>query len=301
MQFIAFLAMAALLLGIMAIYGTIKEKKKEREIREEQEAQEYATTTIDFYNLCKSNGVTSFPLSSYQMEKVQEIAARNGMDISSSVSYYYAGYGKVKSLLREEESALKDNINIQIELPGCSKYIQGLLSAFEEDYARYLNLYKTSSNIVQKQTHTYAHTHSWATAGGFAEAIGGVGLGVATALKVQADNAKAEASARAKREEAYKALYSAQEGDEELNKRIEALVNAFVKFDKYLNKAEKTTITQNQFIIKNQQIKESGSLYLTISPKAKEINKQKMLDGIVYIKVIKDNTVVGGGYMTSPG
>jgi hypothetical protein len=41
---------------------------------------------------------------------------------------------------------------------------------------------RKSKNIVQKKKQTWAHTRSWATAGGFAEAIGGVGVGVATAL-----------------------------------------------------------------------------------------------------------------------
>ena len=301
LQFIGFLVVTAIVLGIMAIYGYAKESKTQKQIREEQEIQEYETFTINFYNLCKENGISMYPLSPYGLNKIQEIAKANNINISKSEEFYYTGYNNVKSKLRKQENDLKESTITKTEFPGCSKYIHELLITFQNDYNNYLDIYNKASGIVQKKKQTWAHTRSWATAGGFAEAIGGVGVGVATALKVQADNIKAEESARATRNKAYETIFEAENGDAELTKLIKNLTNEFMEIEEFLSTTKKTTISPDQFNVKSFDVKESGSLYLTITPKAKEINKSKILDGIVYVKVIKNNTIVGGGYITSPG
>ena len=292
----------SIIIYIVFIYikSCIKSKIKKSKETKENKIKEREEASIDFYRTCKGLGI-SFPLSANERFKLKSIAEKYGFPTSNCQQTFNLGYNKTLENQQLEEEKIKSLIKAKLEYTGNSKYIQGLVNTFEKDYDKYLTFYEKAESILERKTNVTAHKQDWAIAGGIAEGIGGFGIGILTALKVQEENEKAELRAQATRSAAYEAISKAKVGNTSLKMSVNKVTNALKDFETKLNENTKVTITPDYYNVRNYFIRESGTICISILPNQKNFVGQKKLDGIAYVKVINNNNIVGEGYISCPG
>lgn len=212
---VSFFAWLGILGVIIAIYIPIAEyqKKKQEKMRAAKEAEELLRrqsleiggTDLDkFFVECVLNEYTDFS-NAYIRQKAQYIAERYGLSYGNDISSLFEKAKKehkiisqktsqkMIKLLREQEHTEFDELNRYSELFGKNKRIQILSDLISKENARIMAITRYANAQYKADTCDMERERDWATWGGIAEGLGGVGAGVSTALEIQAENAQKRA------------------------------------------------------------------------------------------------------------
>lgn len=253
-----------------------------------------------FYLICKKSGL-SFPLNSYEISKCKKLAEENNIPVFKCKKIFNQGYYEHLEKLRAEEENIKIQTKEKLALPGASKYVQGLTNTFESDYKKYLSFYDKTTNLMEQKTNTSAIKHDPYTWGGIASGIAGTAAGIVTAIQTENENAMAELQAKATRKKAYQGLMHSKDINQNVKKEAEKVIGALNNLENNFENKNKIKIKIDYFNVEKYFARETGTLCLTITVKDQHFYSDKNITGIAYAKIFKNNTLVGIGYIYTPG
>ena len=282
---------------VFGVIACINELVERSEAQKQKKIKDIEETSKSYYKECKKKGV-EYPISKYSGDIIRKIV--DSKLEPSEADKYNIGYHAVAKEQRSEEKELAAEIQEKIKLHKTEKYFSGLRNTFVNHYEYYNRATNLSKDLLEKKTKTRAKTHDWAIAGGIAEGIGGLGIGVATALDVQEQNRLAEQAALETRERAYESISSISCKNNEVSEKAERVKSAFEKRDKNFD-VRSATIESDFFKIGKVFVRESGTLSVSVSAKSNGGERKNTIDGVVYITVKNNDNVVGEGYIITPG
>ena len=299
LHFILALLIALGLFGLLYYFETNKEKFKQKKEREKAQKKQ---KLINFYEKCKNAGVT-FPLTQDQMKVLRSVSETfEDLGYLSLEEAYNSGYQETLKLQRDNEQEVKEIVALILEEGINTKYIKGLNDEFIETWNEYLSIMDNCQHILINNTKAQAVHRDWATAGGIAEAIGGVGLGIAVAMDIQQKNIDAERIAQENRELAYEAIMEAASYDKKVQAEARKVVQKLNEFDlKYSQHLKLENVNNIKYNVNSYYVRESGTMLVNISPNNKNFDPENALDGFLFIIIKHNNEVVGEGYLYSPG
>ncbi len=250
----------------------------------------------DFYKKCKKQDA-----SMDNIALLKSIAKECQVPLRNFKETYEIGRQEISRRQKEEEQLMLEDIQAKLDIGCNSKYIQGLTDTFTTSVERFATTMDKTQAVLKIRTNKRAKKRSWAIAGGIAEGIGGIGIGLATAMEVRRQNILAEQEAAETRANAYASIisfsYASEDVKSQANKVVEALKKYELKIRELTNKKENVNIT---YRVNSFEIRESGALLLNISPQ-NTFNAKKVLDGVLYAKIMSNNEHVGEAYIMSPG
>ena len=290
---LAMLISAAIIFLFFLLVLGISEQKRKKDLEKSQLENR-------FYEMCKEQGIT-YPISKEKNDLLKSIALKVGVSLSECEKIYNDRYKAIRDSKRLDDKLTAKEIEKKIGLLRGSKYIQGLSEKFYEDCRSYSSIMSKTESLLESKSRTQAKKQDWAIAGGLAQGLGGVGVGVATAIDVQRRNLLAEESARKTREDAFLAIQSMGHANWEVSKAADRVVEALHKMEKMLDSMPKGILEKNCFTVTSTAVRESGTLLAIIDSKKKEFDYAIVSDGIVAMLVKDGDDIIGEGYIVSPG
>ncbi len=310
--------LAAIEIAIFIVSDVIKSKKKTKlqNIENEkkmaaQRQQEFENNSLLIYKKCAEKKIHSIETDD-ELSGLKIIASNFGVnDIEKAKESFAIG----KELFKKENQSKVIEARENDQKLFNSNYQQALISGKE----KYTHKIKTEianakvmaginkvSSISAKRCMNNQHEKDWAIAGGIADGIAGPAAGIATAIKVQNDNA----AARVKKE-GYRSEYLDAQS-KELKYQNKAKNKQYI-LDVLENKLCDENDIQKKFeMLSFSDFKASDSygggknitvgFNVSINGKIQIIDSDAVIDGSVKINVLdKTGNNIGCGYYCAPG
>lgn len=295
--FFVFILSTILCIALVIFELILEENRKTKKREKEEKEKLYKTKSIAFYNECKSKGIL-FPTTA---DKFTNISKSKDMSIKQCKKMFDDGYNEIVAQQKQEEQGILDDIKAKLELKGKSKFVQGVSDRVQSSLSQFQAFSNTARKYLSSKTTTQARTHDWAIVGGMAQAIGGLGCGIAAAANTQLQNQAEIERASQTRAKAYKELSNVRNCSYTLQAAANNIIQALTNYEKEIDKAmTKGTIPQNYFRFSNTQLRESGTLSVTVTAKQKT-SDENTIDGIACVIIKDKDEMIGEGYITTPG
>lgn len=269
---------------------------------------------IAFYKECASNGIKECKTEK-EIQKITLIAQKHNMQYSDLATLFYDAKASVeKDTANKEEAALNAKkeeerkqynlLNRFSELKGRDKRIAILTSEREEALQSAKTLRAGASALMSA---SQQKEHDWAIHGGIASGIAGPAAGLATAVDIQAKNAKIRAQNEANIKAFAPVVMTSYSGAANHEKRAQSLLEEIEKTKTKLvaNDDAQTCLSRISLANAKVEVSETGTCMVTATAKLKAPvtiydDVDAIIDGTIIAKIYDQKSLVGTAQLVLP-